>query len=231
MVGEGKMSETGRHHWTIEIEYYRNWPNRFFFYTREVVDDTYFKRTRLLIRFLWMFALTIEHSKNKATCYSKLVICSLILMFASISYGAECNYNGKLPDAKCTPGLPNWFIEQSNIKATICTVGYTKKIRPPVKRTDREKLILMEKYGVKGKPEDYELDHLISLELGGNPIDRRNLWPQPYEPKPGAREKDRVEDALNKKVCNGEITLAEAQRIIATDWFSYYKNLIGGKKK
>ena len=27
---------------------------------------------------------------------------------------------------------------------------------------------------------DYQEDHLISLELGGNPTDPRNLWPEPY---------------------------------------------------
>ena len=28
-----------------------------------------------------------------------------------------------------------------------------------------------------------EEDHLISLEVGGNPFDARNLWPEPYKTK------------------------------------------------
>src|SRR5262249_55965758 len=55
----------------------------------------------------------------------------------------------------------------------------------------------------------YQEDHLISLELGGDPTDPRNLWPEPY---PRAAEVDRIENELNAKVCDGRLTLAEAQR-------------------
>ena len=48
----------------------------------------------------------------------------------------------------------------------------------------------------------YEIDHLISLELGGA-NDITNLWPQPYFPKPGAKEKDTVENWLHRQVCSG----------------------------
>ena len=58
-----------------------------------------------------------------------------------------------------------------------------------------------------GDPSGYQEDHLISLELGGDPTDPRNLWP---EPRPHAEEVDRIENQLNGKVCSGEITLAEA---------------------
>ena len=64
-------------------------------------------------------------------------------------------------------------------------------------------------YGETGPPSAYQEDHLISLELGGNPTDPRNLWPEPY---PRAAEVDRIENELNAKVCAGELTLAEAQR-------------------
>src|ERR1700685_964893 len=36
----------------------------------------------------------------------------------------------------------------------------------------------------------YELDHLIPLELGGCPDCKENLWLEPYDPQPGARQKD-----------------------------------------
>ena len=35
---------------------------------------------------------------------------------------------------------------------------------------------------------------------------------------------DRVENALNTAVCSGTMTLQEAQRTIATDWFKYYRD-------
>ena len=34
--------------------------------------------------------------------------------------------------------------------------------------------------------------------------------------------KDAVESFLNRQVCNGVLALAEAQRLIATDWLNVY---------
>jgi hypothetical protein len=79
----------------------------------------------------------------------------------------------------------------------------------------------MAAYGDTGPPGDYEYDHLVSLELGGAVNDPRNLWPEPGgSPNP----KDSVEDALHRMVCDGEITLTEAQHIIATGWVSWAKS-------
>src|SRR5579859_2725446 len=67
----------------------------------------------------------------------------------------------------------------------------------------------------------YEIDHLISLELGGAD-EQDNLWPQPYYQHPGAHEKDLVENWLHKQVCTGKIEVQEAQREIASDWYAVY---------
>ena len=72
---------------------------------------------------------------------------------------------------------------------------------------------------------DYEEDHLIPLELGGNPTDPRNLWPEPLETSisdGGAKFKDKVENHLHAQVCAGNITLEEAQKEISTDWYGVY---------
>ena len=67
----------------------------------------------------------------------------------------------------------------------------------------------MHQYGLRGPPYAFQEDHLISLELGGNPVDPRNLWPEPY---PRAAAVDQVENDLNRRVCSGSLSLAEAQR-------------------
>jgi len=36
----------------------------------------------------------------------------------------------------------------------------------------------MQAYGFIDSPGNYELDHLIPLELGGAPEDVKNLWPE-----------------------------------------------------
>lgn len=66
-----------------------------------------------------------------------------------------------------------------------------------------------------------EVDHLISLELGGAD-EIENLWPQPSQPKPGFHEKDALENWLHKQVCAGKMTLADAQKGIAQDWYWLY---------
>ena len=123
---------------------------------------------------------------------------------------------GKLPPV---PGATNPAITQANIKQNICNPKWsTKSIRPPSSYTTKLKLSQMMMWGLKGKPGDYEEDHLISLELGGNPTDPKNLWPEPYLPKPGARQKDQVEDFLHREVCAGRMTLRDAQLLISSDW-------------
>jgi hypothetical protein len=110
---------------------------------------------------------------------------------------------------RLTPGVLNPDVTQSTIAATICRRGWTSTIRPPVTYTNDLKQKGLRAYGLRGPPSRYQEDHLISLELGGHPIDPRNLWPEPY---PRASEVDRIENELNAKVCGGRLSLAEAQR-------------------
>lgn len=139
----------------------------------------------------------------------------------SVSTG--CKSAGGLPDSVCTPGVINTSVTQENIHSTICVKGFTKTIRPPVSYTSQLKIKQIAEYGyIDTNPASYEEDHLISLELGGSPADPKNLWPEPYdEPNgQGAHEKDQVENLLHQRVCNGIITLKEAQTEISTNWES-----------
>ena len=109
-----------------------------------------------------------------------------------------------------TPGVANPDVTQENLAETVCKHGWTSTVRPPTDYTNALKAEQMEAYRRAGTPSDYQEDHLISLELGGDPTDPRNLWPEPIE---RAVEVDTsVEDALNEQLCAGEITLREAQR-------------------
>ena len=108
-----------------------------------------------------------------------------------------------------TPGALNPQVTQATIAATICRPGWTRTVRPPVSYTNDLKLKGLGQYRLRGPPAAYQEDHLISLELGGDPTDPRNLWPEPY---PHASEVDRIENELNHLVCTGRISLAEGQR-------------------
>jgi hypothetical protein len=146
----------------------------------------------------------------------------------------SCHYGSDggqpLPDHNCTPGALNPKVTQATLKTTICGSGYTKGIRPPASITDREKHASAAAYGFTGSLRDAEYDHLVSLELGGDPNDPRNLWVEP--PSPGHRAgsgvnnpKDQVENRLHTAVCSGQVTLSAAQQAIASDWANAERRL------
>lgn len=129
-----------------------------------------------------------------------------------------CEINGPMPDSACTPGD---IIESATVDQ-ICTPGYSKQVRNVPVSVKHE---AFGEYGISHhEPGEYEVDHLISLELGGS-NDIANLWPEAAEPQPGFHEKDKVENYLHKEVCNGSISLKEAQQKIATDWLTVYKKM------
>jgi hypothetical protein len=129
------------------------------------------------------------------------------------------------PDPLLTPGSLNPDVVQGTIGSTICAPGFTRTIRPSTSYTNHLKIVQIAQYGYTDTAlSSYEEDHLISLELGGNPRDPANLWPEPHlAPLPdgtaaGARVKDTFENYLHRAVCNGSLTLEAVQRDIATDW-------------
>lgn len=134
-----------------------------------------------------------------------------------------------MPDPAATPGATNPDITQATIDTTICRPGWsTRSIRPPSSYTNelKRQQLADPRYTDKA-PANYEEDHLIPLELGGAPRDPRNLWPETYDGPCGALVKDKLENRLHELVCNGTLTLAEAQRAIASDWEAAYRQFVG----
>jgi hypothetical protein len=129
-----------------------------------------------------------------------------------------CMVQGALQDQACTPGaiFPDVTREQ------VCVPGYARSVRN-VPQSVKNKVFA--EYGItKHLPGEYEVDHLVSLELGGS-NDIANLWPEAATPKPGFHEKDKVENYLHNQVCTGNITLKAAQTEIATDWLTVYQRM------
>ena len=102
----------------------------------------------------------------------------------------------------------------------ICGPGVTG-LPPVAAQVPRQ---VFEAYGVDyGRAAEYELDFLITPELGGAP-DPSNLWPQPYRTGLwNAYVKDELERELQDLVCRGTLDLATAQRELANDWIAAYK--------
>lgn len=131
-----------------------------------------------------------------------------------------------LPDATLTPGALNPHVTQATIHQTICVHGWTATVRPPVSYTNRLKREQIAQYGYTDtNMRDYEEDHDISLELGGSPTNPKNLWPEPHHVAGhlGSRTKDTLENHLKRMVCSGNLSLAKAQHMIATNWVAAYR--------
>jgi hypothetical protein len=129
-----------------------------------------------------------------------------------------CQVNGALQDTACTPG----DILPAVTKSQVCQSGYASSVRNvPVSTKNK----VYRSYGiVSHRSGQYEVDHLVSLELGGS-NDISNLWPEAASPTPGFHEKDKVENYLHDQVCSGAISLQQAQIEIATNWLNVYNTM------
>ncbi|MBI3626880.1 HNH endonuclease [Candidatus Uhrbacteria bacterium] len=130
----------------------------------------------------------------------------------------NCQVRGSMPDPDCTPGA----IFPEATKQEVCTSGYSKKVR---KVSTKTKSQVYTSYGVTShKTGEYEVDHFISLELGGS-NEMANLFPEAAEPKPGFHQKDEIENYLHEQLCAGHISLKEAQALIGQKWLEVYRLL------
>lgn len=147
---------------------------------------------------------------------------SLLLALFTVLAGARA-LAADLPNPILTPGV----VLTTDV-AEVCVPGYAGNVRNV---SAAKKRAVYKRYGLpyndRSKCVDgAEVDHLISLQLGGS-NDIRNLWPESYCGTWNAHVKDRLENHLHRMVCDGEISLREAQRIIAKDWIEAYRKYLG----
>ncbi len=129
------------------------------------------------------------------------------------------SYAAYLPNPQMTPG------DTLDVtKADICEPGYSSKVRNVPQSVKNQ---AYQEYGILShKAGEYEVDHLISLELGGsNSI--KNLWPESYSGPWNAHIKDKLENKLHELVCSGSLDLTTAQHDISTDWIAAYQKYVG----
>jgi hypothetical protein len=140
---------------------------------------------------------------------------------AATASHAQCRVRGPLPDPTCTPGATLGDATGHDV----CTPGWAGRHRNVSSATKRR---IYASYGIThhGRGE-YEVDHLVSLELGGSNT-AANLFPESANPRPGFHEKDRLEDRLHRLVCDGTLGLAAAQKMIRSDWLRAYRRYVTG---
>jgi hypothetical protein len=154
-----------------------------------------------------------------------------VLTFFAVVVSSLTAVAGDLPDPEKTPGEANPVLTQEKI----CAKGFTTKAFRNVPASLKAKVYAA--YGMRnhkgacGGKEGCEVDHEISIELGGsNSI--KNLWIQPYSGMTwNAHVKDRLENALHRLVCTGKVDLAQAQKEISDDWIATYRRYLGEPKR
>ena len=101
-----------------------------------------------------------------------------------------------MPRRQLTPGAV-----RSVAKSDVCAGSFQQAFVVPVALQRR----VFEEYGIRNaRPDAYEVDYLITPELGGA-ADIRNLWPEPYSATVwNAHVKDALEDRLHRMVCDGD---------------------------
>ena len=177
---------------------------------------------------LWESAL--RHKVSRAS----LLATSGILLAASVGLSAcgAAVYTAEsgLPNVKLTPGAVNPNVTQANIRTTICVSGWTATVRPPVSYTNKLKFDQLNSgYNLNGdlNMKDYEEDHIVPLEVGGNPSSPLNLFPEPRHIKLSAFLKDQLENRIHRLVCSGQLSLKSGQAIFLTNWEKGYSKYVG----
>ena len=147
----------------------------------------------------------------------------LSALWIGLAFGADLP-TWLRPDPALTPGVADPALTAEVLCAKKFTTRDVRNVTSAMKRE------VYERYGMKNhagacarSKRGCEIDHLISLELGGK-NDVENLWSEPFGKPWGAEKKDALENRLHKLICAGELDLAEAQRCIATDWIECYRN-------
>ena len=177
---------------------------------------------------LWESELLRRTSRSSALVVTSLMLAATLGL--SACGAATYSESSGLPNVKLTPGAVNPAVTQANIRANICVVGWTATVRPPVSYTNQLKYNQLHSgYNLDGdlNMRDYEEDHIVPLEVGGNPSSPLNLFPEPHNIKYSSYVKDQLENQIHRLVCSGRLSLKAGQAIFLSNWEKGYRKYIG----
>ena len=114
-------------------------------------------------------------------------------------------------------------VSQQNIATTICRPGYADTVSPPFDDMMELKDRMLAERGIDADDAaDFALDRRVPVVLGGSPDAPSNLGLLPWAGRQGERRKARAAVMLKRCVCEGKLSLAEAQAAIVGDWSVVY---------
>ncbi|NML35465.1 hypothetical protein [Paraburkholderia antibiotica] len=114
-------------------------------------------------------------------------------------------------------------VTQQSIGETICRPGYAHMVAPPFDVLRAHKDRMLAERGID--PDDstaFALDRRVPIVLGGSPDAPANLNLLPWAGPRGERRKARAAVMLKRCVCEGKLSLAQAQAAIVGNWSAVY---------
>lgn len=132
---------------------------------------------------------------------------------------------GPLPDRRCSPGA----YYSGLTKPVICAASFRTSWIRDVPNSEKHAVEIEYGLAPKSYGSTLEIDHIVSLELGGS-NDIANLYPEQASFRngaPGYRVKDKLENRLHAMVCAGQMSLSAAQQQIAANWQTLYRKVYG----
>ncbi len=113
-------------------------------------------------------------------------------------------------------------VTQQNIAATICRPGYADMVSPPFDDMMEHKNRLLAERGIdREHGTRYALDRRVPVVLGGSPDAPDNLDLLPWGGHKGERRKELLTAKLKRCVCEGRMSLGDAQAAIAGNWSAH----------
>ncbi|ABE33993.1 hypothetical protein DR64_7293 [Paraburkholderia xenovorans LB400] len=114
-------------------------------------------------------------------------------------------------------------VTQQSVGETICRPGYADTVAPPFDELMARKDRLLAARGIDAdNGVAFALDRRVPIVLGGSPDAPSNLDLLPWAGQQGERRKARAAVMLKRCVCEGKLSLAEAQAAIVGNWSVVY---------
>ncbi|MGF6244036.1 hypothetical protein P3T42_005801 [Paraburkholderia sp. GAS38] len=114
-------------------------------------------------------------------------------------------------------------VTQQSIAGTICRPDYADAVSPPFDVMMEHKQRLLAERGIAADDgTDYALDRRVPVLLGGSPDAPANLDLLPWAGTGGERRKARFVVHLKRCVCEGKLSLSDAQAAIVGNWSAAY---------
>ena len=158
--------------------------------------------------------------------FSPALAPTLLILVAALS---GCGSARKAPAAPVPvpTELLNPAVTPETVQKTICVPAYAASVSPSAAEDRTVTHQLMQRSGNDtALSASFALDRRVPVELGGNPTERANLQLLEWGGEYGMQRKQALVRRLLLNVCEGRMSLRDAQAAIYPDWQPAYARYV-----